>query len=153
MRRRTGVAFIIARLPVPVWKRARARRYRNVRGQACCGSCAAPQETYVGWRLHLIGTPHGHPVAGALVPGAEYDLTPMDELTVDVPTGAVGSGDNADYDATGERFLLDDGGVRLVPIRNQPCSRMRGLLHPTYAGLARAARRSIATANVWAERG
>ncbi|MGQ9550462.1 MAG: hypothetical protein ACUVWS_17740 [Roseiflexus sp.] len=118
-RRRTGAAFIIARLPVPGWKRTHARRCRKVCGRACCGSCAAKTETCFGRRRHPICTPQGQPVAFALLPGTYHDLTPMDELTVAVPKGAAVSGDNAYNDATGERFLLDDGGVRLVPIRKK----------------------------------
>ena len=114
---RTGEAFIIDSLPVPVCKRVRARRCRKVRGRAFCGYCAAKKEKFFGWRLHLICTPRGQPVAFELLPGAYHDLTSIYELTIDLPKGAALYGDKAYNDATGERFLLDDGGMRLVPIR------------------------------------
>lgn len=51
-----GEAFIIDSLPVPVVKRIRARRCKKVKGAAFCGYCAAKQEKFFGWRLHLICT-------------------------------------------------------------------------------------------------
>ena len=62
---RTGEAFIIDSLPMPVCKRARARRCRKVRGQDLCGYCAAKKEKFFGWRLRLICTPEGQPVASS----------------------------------------------------------------------------------------
>ena len=59
----TGEAFIIDSIPVPVCKRSRARRCRKVRGREFCGYCAAKKEKFFGWRLHLICTPAGQPVA------------------------------------------------------------------------------------------
>jgi len=116
---RSGEAFIIDSLPAPVCKRARARRCRKVRGRDFCGYCAAKKEKFFGWRLHLICTPAGQPVAFELLPGAYHDLTPIYELTVDLPTDATLFGDKGYNDATSERFLLDAGGVRLVPIRKK----------------------------------
>ena len=120
---RSGEAFIIDSLPVPVCKRARARRCRKVRGRDFCGYCAAKKEKFFGWRLHLICTPAGQPVAFELLPGAYHDLTPIYELTVDLPKDATLYGDKGYNDATSERFLLADGGVRLVPIRKKNMKR------------------------------
>ena len=53
--------LIIDSLPVPVCRRVRARRCRTVRGAAYCGYCAAKQERFFGWRLHLVCTPEGLP--------------------------------------------------------------------------------------------
>jgi hypothetical protein len=119
----TGEAFIIDSMPVPVCKRSRARRCRKVRGREFCGYCAAKKEKFFGWRLHLICTPAGQPVAFELLPGAYHDLTPINELTVDLPKDAVLYGDKGYNDATSEHFLLDDGGVRLVPIRKKNMKR------------------------------
>jgi hypothetical protein len=57
-----GETFIIDSLPVPVCRRARARRGRKVRGREYCGYCAAKKERFFGWRLHLICTPSGSPL-------------------------------------------------------------------------------------------
>ncbi len=54
----TGDGSIIESLPAPVCRRARARRCREVRGRACCGSCAAERETFV-WMAVASGLPPG----------------------------------------------------------------------------------------------
>jgi hypothetical protein len=61
--------FIIDSMPIPVCKRVRARRCRTVRGRAYCGYCPAKGETFFGWRLPLVCTTGGLPVAFTLLPG------------------------------------------------------------------------------------
>ncbi len=112
-----GTVFLLDRMPVPVCRRARAWRCRKVRGRACCGQCAAKGERFFGWRLHLICTPAGVPVAFDLVPGGLHDLTPIHELTDGLPEGAAVYADKAYNAADEEASILDDTGVRLVPIR------------------------------------
>src|SRR5215216_3811219 len=65
-----GEAFIIDSLPVPVCKRVRAWRCRKVRGREFCGYCAAKDEKFFGWRLHLVCTPSGEPVRFTLLPAS-----------------------------------------------------------------------------------
>ncbi len=113
----TGEAFVIDTLPVPVCRRVRARRCRKVRGRASCGYCAAKREKVFGWKLHLVCTPAGVPVAFSLLPAALHDLTAVHELTVGLPAGAGTYGDKAYNSAPDEASILADTGVRLVPIR------------------------------------
>ena len=112
-----GAAFLLDSMPVPVCRRARARRCRKVRGKAYCGYCAAKREKFFGWRLHLVCTPAGVPVAFDLVPGGLHDLTPAHELTYGLPAGAAVYTDKAYNAAPDEATILADTGVRLVPIR------------------------------------
>ncbi|MGQ9482609.1 transposase [Chloroflexus sp.] len=118
-RSRTGAAFIIDSLPVPVCQRARARRCRNVCDRAFCGLLCRQTGEVLRLAAPLIWTTQGQPVAVELLPGAYHDLTPISELTGDLSKDAALYSDKAYNDATGERFLLNDGGVRLVPIRKQ----------------------------------
>lgn len=113
----TGEAFIRDSLPLPVCRRVRARRCGTVRGRAYCGDCAAKREPCCGWRLHLVVTPQGVPVAFVLLPAAFHDLPPVHELTVGLPAGASAYGDKAFTSKTDETSILTDTGVRLVPIR------------------------------------
>lgn len=113
-----GEAFIIDSMPVPVCKRARARRCRKVRGRDFCGYCAAKREKFFGWRLHLICTPDGRPVSFELLPGAYHDLTPIYEITADLPDGSALYGDKGYNYAEGEAILELDG-LRLIPIRKK----------------------------------
>ncbi len=112
-----GEVFLIDSLPVPVCRRARARRCRKVRGAAYCGYCAAKREKFFGWRLHLICTVTGVPVACDLLPGNLHDLTPIHELTSRLPDGAICYGDKGYNAADDEATILAETGVRLVPIR------------------------------------
>jgi hypothetical protein len=113
----TGEAFLIDSMPVPVCRRARARRCRKVSGKAFCGYCAAKREQFFGWRLHLICTATGVPVAFDLLPGGLHDLTPVHELTYGLPAAATVYGDKGYNGAADEATILADTGVRLVPIR------------------------------------
>jgi len=112
-----GAVFVIDSIPVPVCRRARARRCRKVRGRAYCGYCAAKKEQCFGWRLHLICTPDGIPVSFQLVPGGFHDLTPLHELAYVLPPGARLFGDKAYNSAADEASIVADTGVRLIPIR------------------------------------
>ena len=114
-----GEVFIIDRMPLPVCKRARARRCKKVRGKAYCGYCAAKKEKFFGWRLHLICMAQGIPVSFDLLPAAEQDLTPIHELSVGVPQGATVFGDKgyvADPDAV---TIFEATGVRYVAARRR----------------------------------
>ena len=112
-----GTVFVVDSLPVPVCRRARARRCRKVRGRVYCGYCAAKREKVFGWRLHLVCTPAGIPVAFVLLPAALHDLTPVHELTAGLPQGAAVYADKAYNSAPDEASILAETGVRLVPQR------------------------------------
>ncbi len=112
-----GAAFLLDSMPVPVCRRARARRCRTVRGKEYCGYCAAKREQCFGWRRHRVCTPAGVPGAFDLVPGGLHDLTPVHELTSGLPDEAAVYTDKAYNAAPDEATILADTGVRLVPIR------------------------------------
>src|SRR6476646_3147586 len=108
----TGEAFVIDSLPVPVCRRARAGRCRKVRGRAYCGYCAAKEEKFFGWRLHLIVTPQGVPASFDLLPASLHDLTPVHELAERLPAGTWLYGDKGDNSAEDEALLEGETGVR-----------------------------------------
>lgn len=112
-----GDAFVIDSMPLPVCRRARARRCRKVRGRIYCGYCAAKKEKFFGWRLHLICTPHGVPVSFHILPASLHDLTPVHELTVGLPEGARVFGDKGYNSAADEASIQAETGVRLIPVR------------------------------------
>ena len=78
---RTGTAFIIDRMPLPVCRRCRAGRCCKVQGAGYCGYCAAKQEKFYGYRLHLVGTPDGRPVAFEIWPACFDDRVPVPTLS------------------------------------------------------------------------
>lgn len=111
--------YVIDSLPVPVCKRVRAWRCRKVRGPEYCGYCAAKKEKFFGWRLHLICTPDGLPVAFDLLPAAHHDLTPIHELTVELPSGARVYADKGYIHLKEAATILRDTGVHLIAIRRK----------------------------------
>jgi hypothetical protein len=112
-----GTAFLVDSMPVPVCRRARARRARKLAGRGFCGYCAAKKERLFGRCLHLICATDGVPVACDLLPGGLHDLTPIHELAYALPTGAAIYADKAYNAADDEATILADTGVRLVPLR------------------------------------
>ncbi len=113
----TGAAFLLDSKPVPVCRRARAGRCRKLRGGDYCGYCASKRERFFGWRLHLVCTTEGVPVAFDLLPGALHDLTPVHELTYGLPAGAAIYADKAYNAGVDEASILANTGARLAPLR------------------------------------
>jgi len=117
-----GEIFVIDSMPLPVCKRARARRCRKVRGKVYCGYCSAKKEKFFGWRLHLICDPNGIPITFDLLPASLHDLTPIHELTAHLPTGSSVFGDKAYISAKDAQTIFEDVGIRIVaiPRKNMP---------------------------------
>lgn len=118
-----GAVFIIHSMPLPVCRRARARRNRKVRGREYCGFCAAKREKFFGFRLHLVSTPEGLPVSFAIVAGGYHDLTPLHELLFALPAGACVFGDKGYNSAPDEATILNETGERVIPIRRKNMAR------------------------------
>ena len=114
-----------------------------MRGAAYCGYCAAKGEKFFGWRLHLVCTVAGVPVAFDLLPASLHDLTPVHELTYGLPAGASAYGDKAYNSRRDEATILAETGVRLVPLRK---ANMRPNLWADKLAL-RAYRKAIETVN------
>lgn len=110
----SGEVFIIDSMPVPVCRRARAWHCRKVRGRIYCGYCAAKDEKFFGWRLHLVCTPAGEPVRFTLLPASLHDLTPIHELADALPEGARLFGDKGYISAPDARAILEACGVHVI---------------------------------------
>lgn len=106
--------YIIDSMPLPVCKRSRAGRCRKVQGKDYYGYCAAKDEKFFGWRLHLVCTTYGLPVTFTLLPAACHDLTPVHELTFCLPSGALVVADKGYNSGKDEASILAHSGVRLV---------------------------------------
>jgi len=100
-----------------LFARGEAYLLDSMPGRAYCGYCAAKKEKFFGWRLHLLCTAGGVPVAFDVVPGRHHDLTPVHELAYGLPAGAAVYADKAYNSAADEASILADTDVRLVPIR------------------------------------
>jgi hypothetical protein len=115
----TGSIFIIDSVPLPVCRRARAGRCKKVRGTAYCGYCAAKEEKFFGWRLHLIVTADGVPVSFDLLHASLHDLTPVHELMERLPSGVTVYADKGYNSADDEAWIDGETGIHLVPRRRK----------------------------------
>ncbi len=95
-----------------------------VRGRIYCGWCAAQDQKFFGWRLHLVCTPAGAPVRFTLLPASLHDLTPIHELADALPEGARMFGDKAYGSAVEAKAVLKNCGVYLIA---QPRTNMKPL--------------------------
>jgi len=114
-----ATAFTLDSLPVPVCKGVRARRNKKVRGHGYHGYCAAKEEYFFGWRLHLRCSETGVPVGFEVLPPSFHDLPPLYDLAQYVPASACIDGDKAYNSGEIEAWLDGEWGVRLVPVRKQ----------------------------------
>lgn len=112
-----GQVYILDSIPLPVCRRVRASRCRKVRGRVYCGYNAAKREKYFGWKLHLVCTPDGLPVAFEVLPAAYHDLTPVHEVLFALPRGSCVYTDKGYNSAPDETSLRLETGVRLIPSR------------------------------------
>jgi len=111
-----GDVFIIDSMPLPVCRRCRARRCRKVNGLAYCGYCAAKKEKFYGYRLHLVCTPQGLPVTFQILPAFFHDITPLEELMADLPSGARVAADKGYLSAARHARIMDESGVTVVAV-------------------------------------
>ncbi len=104
-------------MPLPVCRRARARRNRKLHGRDHCGYCAAKHERFFGQPLHLVCTPAGLLVKFAIAAGGYHDLTPLHELTFGLPAGACVFGDKGYNSAPDEPTVSAEIGMLVIPVR------------------------------------
>jgi hypothetical protein len=117
-----GEIFIVDSFPLPVCKRVRARRCRKVRGIEYCGYCAAKKEKFFGWRLHLICDTHGIPVSFDVLPAACQDLTPIHELSFNLPADSRLLADKAYLAQADSTTIAEETGVNLIAARRKNMS-------------------------------
>ena len=80
-------------MPMPICQRARAKRCTKVYVKYFSGWCAAKQERYFGWRLHLIYDIHGIPMCFMMLPACTHDITAVNRLAGTIPFGSIILGD------------------------------------------------------------
>lgn len=113
----TSTIYIIDSMPIPVCRRARAKRCTKVRGAQYHGKCYAKDEWYFGWKLHLICDSTGIPAHFVLRPAHPHDTTAVDDLACTLPFGAILLGDSG-YVSEPLRHQLDTRyGVTMIAIQ------------------------------------
>ena len=135
--------FIIDTCPVPVCRWVRKKRCRKVQGRAYQGYCAAKEEKFFGWQLHLVTTAQGCPVNFLLLPAAWDELIHVQDLLAVLPEGSTVVADKGYISQLDELLAYLDGGIRLVPKYRK---NMRGN-SPEDAQLIRQHRSMVETVN------
>lgn len=110
-----GSIFAIDSMPLPVCKRVRAKRCQKVKEKQFWGYCAAKDEYFFGWRLHLICDDQGIPVAFEMLPASWHDLVPLQELLALLPPGSQVVADKGYVSQKDEIICYHYGNVRLIP--------------------------------------
>ena len=116
--------FIIDTLPLPVCRRVRASQCRKVRGSPFYGYCAATEQKFFGWRLHIIYTLDGLPAAFDLLPARLHDLSAVHELTANFSPGARVLADKGYVSQADAQSILAATGVQLVASRKKGMPRL-----------------------------
>lgn len=113
--RAAGSIYVADTFPLPMCHKVRAERCRKVRGHQYLGRCAAKSEWFYGLRLHWICDPSGFPIAFDLLPAVWHELTPIQYLLADLPTGSRIVADGAYIRLDEEALALAYTGVHLIP--------------------------------------
>ena len=108
---RTGQVYIIDSMPLPVCRRCRAGRCRKVQG---AGYCAAKKEKIYGYRLHLVCTTDGRPVAFEIWPACFDDRVPVPTLLAELPEGSRMAADKGYVSAPLREQILNVCQVTLI---------------------------------------
>lgn len=107
--------FVIDSMPLPVCKPVRAKRGKIIHGKMYRGRCHTKREAYFGFRLHLVCSSAGMPVAFDILPASWHDLVPVQHLTAQLPKRAKVLADRgyvSDYDAN---LCYLFGGIAFIP--------------------------------------
>ena len=88
-----------------------------MQGQQYRGYCASKKEYYYGFKLHLVTASDGRIIEFEFTPGASADANGLNLLQFQLPAEAELFADKAYNNYKQERVLLEDGSIRLKPIR------------------------------------
>lgn len=110
-----GSVFMIDTTPVLACKWTRRKRCRKVSGAAYEGYCAAKNEPFCGWHLHLVCDAAGVPVAFELLPARWDELVPVQHLLATLPEGSRVVADKGYISYKDELLAYVHSNVRLIP--------------------------------------
>jgi IS5 family transposase len=114
----TSNTYIQDSMPLPICKRVRASKNKKVQGKKYCGYCAAKNEKFFGFRLHMVVDFKGIPVSVCILPAAQHDLESIYETTYVLPENSKVFGDKG-YTCQREEKALLELGITLMPLRRK----------------------------------
>ena len=151
--------YAVDSMPIPVCDNIRISRShlypRRQHAEAFRGYCASKRHYFYGLRLHLVITKEGHPVAAALAPASQADLSAFRAMEPDLPAGATLFADAAYLDRSYAAILQEGAQVTLItqqrknskepllPWVSYYCDHVRKRIETTFSQLAEGMARSI----------
>ena len=135
--------FIVDSFPIPTCKLARRARTKLYSEKKYLGYCAAKQEFFLGFKLHMISDTHGNPRQYLLLPASESDIAGFRKIDLHLPKNSSLYGDKAYNDYAYEDRLIQEKQIHLMPIRKRN-SKRKGI--ELLARLRRKKRKMIETA-------
>src|SRR5690606_32456544 len=114
---------------------------RKVSGSPYYGVCPATEQRFFGWRLHIIDSLDGLPVAFDLLSARYHDLTAVHELTANLAPGTRVLGDEASIDAAPV--------FGSSPPARRTCNPIAGQMSTIYGAIALMPKPSTANWSTW----
>jgi hypothetical protein len=118
--------FIVDSFPLPACKRSRKNRSKLYGEKRYVGYCAAKDEFYLGFKLHMISDVNGNPVQFLLLPASESDIGGLRKMSLNLPKNSSIYGDKAYNDYKYEDRLIQENQIHLMPIRKKNSKRKGG---------------------------
>ena len=109
--------FIVDSFPIYACKLARQSQTKLFSSKEFLGYCAAKNEYFIGFKLHLISDINANPVKMLLRPARESDIGSFRLFDLDLPTNSVILADKAYNDYQYEDRLVQGKQIHLTPIR------------------------------------
>lgn len=117
----TQTLFVVDSMPLPACKRVRAKRCKKAQGPAFWGYCAAKDEYYFGWKVHLICDIQGLPITFDILPAACHELMLLQHLLAALPPQSWVLADQGYNSDAHEQAAYGLNQIRLIP-KTLPCS-------------------------------
>jgi len=114
-----GEHYALDSFPLPVCRNIRIKRCKLAQGPQYHGYCAAKQEYYYGFKIHLITAADGRIIEFEFTPAAVSDTAAFNLLSFPLPANKELFADKAYNNYGQEQTLREDGNIRLAPIRKK----------------------------------
>lgn len=134
--------FIVDSFPLPACKFVRRYKSKLFKEKKYTGYCAAKDEFFLGFKMHMICDINRNPVEFLILPACESDVTSLKKLELNLPQNSSLLGDKAYNDYKFEDYLVQFKQIHLLPIRKKNSKRKNG---GYLAGIRKRKRRQIET--------
>jgi len=115
--------FVIDSCPIPACRLVRQNKTKLYKDKKYLGYCAAKQEFFIGFKLHMVSDAKGNPIDLLLRPACESDIKVLKKIDLDLPKNSRLYADKAYNDYVFEDSLFQKKYIHLIPIRKKNSKR------------------------------